>query len=518
MVDSRVMSMRPFVPDDAAPYNAGEALLDAAVRRGPRRLIRCERQDFSGAGLGALARSLQRSLAERGHAAGDRVRLLLSHTPGFHRAFLGALRGGFIPVPISTLLPAKDVAFIARDAGVSAAIVDAGLPAATREAALLPAEVPILRTRGFAVEGAGASGARLAPAQTKAGDAGFFLYTSGTTGEPKGVVHRHVDLPFTASAYAHDILGLRDDDRVLSAAKLFFAYGLGNALTFPILLGAEIVVCPDRPTPEAMFALLADEQPTVFFGVPTLYAAMLAHPDLPASLGRVRLCVSAGEALPVAIWERWHARFGVEILDGLGSTEMLHIFVSNRPGRVRPGSSGATVPGYTVRIVDDAGADLPDGEVGTLVAHGPSAARAYHARPDATAQTMFAPGWLRTGDSYRREPDGSHWHVGRTDDLMKVSGQYVSPVEVESTLAAHPAVVEAAVVAQTDAEGLTKPRAFVVLSPGSQPSVALARELQDFTKARLAPHKYPRWVEFVDELPKTATGKIRRHLLRKEIG
>jgi len=264
-----------------------------------------------------------------------------------------------------------------------------------------------------------------------------------------------------------------------------------------------------------MFALLRAEQPTVFFGVPTLYAAMLAHRDLPASLGSVRLCVSAGEALPAPIFERWRARFGVEILDGLGSTEMLHIFVSNRPGHAQPGSSGVAVPGYRMRIIDDAGADVADGEIGTLVAHGASAARSYHARPDETRLTMFAPGWLRTGDSYRRLADGSHWHVGRTDDLMKVSGQYVSPVEVESALVGHAAVVEAAVVAETDAEGLTKPRAFVVLAPGACPSAALARELQDFVKATLAPHKYPRRVEFVDELPKTTTGKIRRHLLRE---
>ena len=505
-----------FVPADDAPYNAGEALLEAAARRGPHRLIRCEGQDFSGEALAQLAFALQRALLEKGLVPGDRVLLLLRDTPVFHAAFLGALRGGLVPVPISTLLPPKDVAFIARDADVRAVFVDSALPQALADQALYPAGTAFFNVRGFGVEGTAESGALLPAAPTRASDAAFFLYTSGTTGEPKGVVHRHVDLPFTAQAYAREVLGLRADDRVLSAAKLFFAYGLGNALTFPVLLGGEIVLCPDRPTPEAMFALLRDEAPTVFFGVPTLYAAMLAHPDLPATLGRVRLCVSAGEALPAAIFERWHARFGVEILDGLGSTEMLHIFVSNRPGSARPGSSGVPVPGYQVRIVDDSGRDVADGEIGTLLAYGASAARSYHARPDATAQTMIAPGWVRSGDSYRREPDGSHWHVGRSDDLMKVSGQYVSPVEVEAALAAHDAVVEAAVVAETDAEGLVKPRAFVVLAPGARPSDALARELQAFVKAKLAPHKYPRRVEFVDELPKTATGKIRRHLLRKK--
>ena len=238
--------------------------------------------------------------------------------------------------------------------------------------------------------------------------------------------------------------------------------------------------------------------------------------ELPADLGDVRLCVSAGEALPAPLAERWRARFGVEILDGLGSTEMLHIFVSNRPGDVVPGSSGLPVPGYEVRLVDGDDRDVPDGEIGNLLARGASAARSYHRRPAETARTMFAPGWLRTGDSYRRDAAGRYWHVGRSDDLMKVSGQYVSPVEVESVLAAHPAVVEAAVVGQVDADGLTKARAFVVLATGAQPSERLARELQEFVKAKTAPHKYPRRVDFVDELPKTATGKIRRHLLREK--
>ena len=434
-------------------------------------------------------------------------------TPCFVAAFLGAMRGGAVPVPISTLLPAKDVAFIARDADVRAVVLDRGLGESLFDPALYPSATPVIAAGVFDFEGI-ARGAEPAAAPTRAGDPAFFLYTSGTTGEPKGVVHRHADLPVTAERYARGVLGLGPGDRVLSAAKLFFAYGLGNSLTFPLALGAEVVLAPERATPEAMFELVAREQPTVFFGVPTLYAAMLAHPGAPESLGRVRLCLSAGEALPAPLWERWRARFGVEILDGLGSTEMLHIFVSNRPGRARPGSSGEPVPGYAVRIVDEDGRDVADGETGTLLAQGESAARGYHERPEQTAHTMFAPGWLRTGDAYRRDADGFYWSVGRTDDLLKVSGIYVSPFEVESLLAAHPAVLEAAVVGQPDEHGLTKPRAFVVLAPGAQAGDALARELQDYVKAKSAPHKYPRRVDFVAELPKTPTGKIRRHLLR----
>ena len=503
------------VPNAGDFYNAGVELLGAAARRGSARVIRCVGVATSGDSLVASAFALQGSLAAAGVRVGERVLILSRDTPCFVAAFTGALRGGFVPVPISTLLPPGDVAFIARDAAVRAVVVDRGLPAELADPALYPAGAHLIAADVSSFAGV-VLGAEPEAARTRAGDPAFYLYTSGTTGEPKGVVHRHVDLPVTAECYGRGVLGLGPGDLLLSAAKLHFAYGLGNSLTFPLSLGAEVVLSPERATPEAIFALLEREKPTVFFGVPTLYAAMLAHPALPGSLGGVRVCVSAGEALPPALYERWLTRFGVEILDGLGSTEMLHIFLSNRAGAARAGSSGVPVPGYEARIVDGDGRDVGEGEIGTLLARGDSAALAYHSRPDESARTMFEPGWLRTGDSYRRDADGFFWHVGRSDDLMKVSGQYVSPVEVEALLAAHPAVLEAAVVGQVDEHGLTKPRAFVVLAPGAQPSERLARELQDFVKANSAPHKYPRRVDFMDELPKTATGKIRRHLLREK--
>ena len=507
--------MERLIPDEDSGYNAGQVLLERAAARGGARVLRCETRDCSGSELVARVIGFQRGLDASGLSAGDRVLVVLRDTPAFHAAFLGAIRGGFIPVPVSTLAPPADLAFIARDAGARAVVVDSALPREQREPSLFPESAVLSVNRDWELEGADAAGpGEPEAAATRAADACFWLYTSGTTGKPKGVIHRHLDLAATAELVGAGVFGVGPGDRVLSAPKLFFAYGLGNSLTLPLFLGAEAVLWPERPTPEAMFRLWRDEDPTLFFAVPTLFAAMLAHPELPKTAGRIRLCLSAGEALAASLFERFRDRFGVEILDHLGTTEMLYSIISNRPGEARPGSSGIVIPGYEARIIDEEGADVPDGQSGTLVVGGPPAARAYHDRPDETARTMFAPGWIRTGDSYRRDADGFYYSMGRSDDLIKVSGQYVAPLEVEATLAAHPKVVESAVVGQRDEHGLTKPRAFVVLVPGATAGPGLAAELQEFVKRTIAPHKYPRSIEFVDELPKTATGKIRRFLLR----
>ncbi|MBM4019773.1 MAG: benzoate-CoA ligase family protein, partial [Planctomycetes bacterium] len=353
-------------------------------------------------------------------------------------------------------------------------------------------------------------------ADTSSGDAAFWLYSSGTTGFPKGAVHLHHDMLVAADLYARETVGLRESDVSFSVAKLFFAYGLGNGLYFPLRTGGTTVLLPGRPTPDKVFEALDTYRPTVFYSVPTSYAQLLhaAEKEGRTGLGRVRMCVSAGEPLPKPIFERWRSRFGVEILDGIGSTEILHIFISNRPGRARAGSTGEIVAGYEARIVDEARRDVPAGEVGNLLIKGDSIAAGYWNKHEHTKQTFLGE-WIDTHDKFRVDADGYFWYAGRSDDMMKVSGMAVWPTDVEAVLQEHPAVLESGVAAADDEEGLTKPYAYVVLKDGRQPSPELARELQDFVKKTAAPYKYPRWVEFVDALPKTATGKIKRFELRR---
>jgi benzoate-CoA ligase len=344
-----------------------------------------------------------------------------------------------------------------------------------------------------------------------ADDVCFWLYSSGSTGSPKGTVHLHSHLIQTAELYGRGVLGLREDDVVFSAAKLFFAYGLGNALSFPLAVGATTVLLGSRPTPADVFQVLKVHQPTVFFGVPTLFAGLLAHAQKPNSAQlNLRVCTSAGEALPADIGHKWQAEYGVEILDGIGSTEMLHIFLSNQPGRVRYGTTGYPVPGYRLRLVNDAGTECSVGELGELQINGPSAALMYWRNREKTKHT-FAGEWTRSGDKYSRDADGYYTYGGRSDDMLKVGGIYVSPFEVEACLMSHSAVLEAAVVGHADEEGLVKPKAYVVLKTGH---AATEAELQSHVKGQLAPYKYPRWISFLNELPKTATGKIQRFKLR----
>jgi benzoate-CoA ligase len=344
----------------------------------------------------------------------------------------------------------------------------------------------------------------------------FWLYSSGSTGAPKGCVHLHHDMVICAELFAKGVLGIREDDRCFSVAKLFFAYGLGNALYFPLAVGATSILWPGAPTPANVYAVVDEHQPTLLFSVPTGYGMLLAHPGT-FGLSTVRLAVSAGEALPPALYERFKQRFGVDIIDGIGSTEALHMFISNRPDAIRPGSSGLIVPGYEARVLDDERQPVEHGDIGNLWVKGDSVCACYWNQHDKTKATIEGD-WIRTGDKYTQDADGFFWFAGRSDDMLKVGGLWVSPVEVENALVAHEAVQECGVVGCEDHDTLVKPVAFVVLKAGVEGTAALAGELQQFVRSRLAEYKRPRWVEFVPELPKTATGKIQRFKLRDLTG
>ena len=462
------------------------------------------------------------ALSAIGVAREQRVVLLLHDGPAFYAAFLGAIKIGAVPIPINTLLRQGDYQFIFNDSRAVIGIVSEPLIGEILPIAhLLPCLKHLIVSGGT---GAGlpsfeelieAAQPARAAANTHRDEPAFWLYSSGSTGTPKGAIHLHHDIVYTIDGYARGVLGMNERDRCLSAAKLFFAYGLGNSLSFPLGVGAQAVVYPGRPAPEAMFEAIARFHPTIFFAVPTLFAAMLQieNAAMRFDLSSVRFCVSAGEALPSEIFRRWKERFGLEIVDGLGSTEMLHIFLSNRPGACQPGTSGVEVPGYAARIVGDDGAPVPAGSLGTLMVSGESAAAGYWNQHEKTKAT-FQGHWVNTGDKYFRDEQGYYHYCGRSDDMLKVGGIWVSPVEVENTVLSHEAVLECAVVGVTDTDGLTKPKAFVVARPGVEATDEIAREIQAFVKSRIAPYKYPRWIEFVAELPKTATGKLQRFRLR----
>jgi 4-hydroxybenzoate-CoA ligase len=452
-----------------------------------------------------------------------RIALLLHDTVDFPVAFWGAIKAGIVPVCLNTLLNSEQYAYILGDSRARALLISAPL---------LPVIQPVLGQLPFLKHVFVSGGEpppfalsfrselelqapQFAAADTCCDETAFWLYSSGSTGMPKGVRHLHSSLAATAETYASQVLGIRENDVCLSAAKLFFAYGLGNAMSFPMSVGASAVLLPERPTPEAVFRTLRHYQPTLFFGVPTLYAGMLAYPQGTREMSsqRLRLCVSAGEALPAEVGKAFRDKFGVDVLDGVGSTEMLHQYVCNSPGAVKYGTSGRPVQGYEVRLVDEHGREVPDGEVGEMLVKGPSAAEGYWNQREKSRST-FEGGWTRSGDKYTRDAEGYYTYQGRTDDMFKVSGIWVSPFEVESALVGHEAVLEAAVVPKEDADGLLKPKAFIVLKPGKTAANGLDEDLKERVKAKAGVWKYPRWITFVDGLPKTATGKIQRFKLR----
>jgi benzoate-CoA ligase len=479
---------------------------------------------------GELCDSVRRAgaaLSAYGVSQGDRILIALPDSAEFAAAFFGAARIGAIPVPVNPLSRATDFAYYSADCGAALAIVHSsvlgeflgaheyGVP--ERIVLVGPAAPRAAEIESIAwEEWLGRSARQLDPACTKATDPAFFLYTSGSTGGPKAAVHQHKDMLVTYQTFAGGILQITESDRAFSVSKLYFAYGLGNGLYFPLGAGASTAFEAEKPRPDRVLALVKRLQPTLFFAVPTFYAALLREAEgQRVDFSSVRVAVSAGEALPAELFERFKKRFGVEILDAIGSTEMLHMFISNVPGKTRPGSCGLPLAGYDAQIVDEHGTPVPDGEMGNLWVRGGSAFVRYWNKPEKTAHAKRADGWIVTGDKFYRDADGYYFYCGRADDMMKVSGLWVSPAEVENALLGHAAVAEAAVVAFQEATKLLSPKAFVVLKDGIRPSPELVLELQAFVKQRITPYKYPRHIEFVPELPKSASGKVLRYKLRQ---
>jgi benzoate-CoA ligase family protein len=465
------------------------------------------------------------ALRQLGVRPEERVVLLLPDIPEFLFCFFGTVKIGAVAVPTSTFLKPHAYEYLLNDSRAGVMLVSE---------ALLPVVQLIPRDRlrylrqivvvGESKQGhpsladlMAATSPHLDPETTSRDDVAFWLYSSGSTGAPKACIHLHHDMVVCSELYAQGILQMTEQDRCYSVARLFFAYGLGNAGYFPLGCGATTILSPARPTPAGIFADIKRYKPTLFFSVPSNYAALLAHaPEngIEFDLSSVRHAISAGESLPAPLWERFKQRFGIEILDALGSTETLHMVISNRPGEVRPGSSGKIIPGYEAKIVDPDGRSVVPGNVGALLIKGESTCAAYWNHHEKSKDT-FEGHWFRTGDHYYQDEDGYFWYVGRADDLFKVNGCWLSPAEVESALIAHPAIREAAVIARDDESSLTKPAAYVVLNPSFHPSNELARELQEWVAKRIGAYKHPRWIEFVSELPKTATGKLQRFKLRE---
>lgn len=509
-------------------FNAAEHFVDRHLRegRGGRVAIECGAERVTYATLAgrvaALGAALTTDLSVRRE---ERVLLWLLDGPAFFYAFWGSIRIGAVPVPVNTMWKAGEVGYVIGDCRARVAIVSAALLPVWRSipeeqrrgiehvvVADGPADPGMLSLGALIDEGVEPSGV----APTSADDPAFWLYSSGSTGAPKGCVHLQHDMVVCAAAYGRHVLEITSEDRCFSVAKLFFAYGLGNALYFPLSVGATSILWPGPGAAAAVYEVIERHRPTLLFSVPTNYGMLLAHEpegDRDFDLSSVRRALSAGEALPPALFDRFKRRFGIEILDGIGSTEVLHTFIANRAGRARPGSSGEIVPGYEARLVDDAGAPVPAGELGNLLIKGDSTCAFYWNQHERTKETIEGH-WIRTGDKYWQDADGYFWHAGRSDDMLKVGGIWVSPVEVESALNGHPAVRECAVVGQPDHDRLIKPAAYVVLNPGAEATEMLASELQQFVRSRMADYKRPRWIYFVTELPKTATGKTQRFKLR----
>lgn len=505
------------------PYNAATTFVDDVVAggRGERTALFHEDRRFT-------YRQVQEAVNRAGNAfralgldLEQRVLLVLPDCPEFAFSFFGAIKVGAVPIPVNPWMKARSYEYLLDDSRARIAVVhesalpevEAVRPRARHLRHVVAVGTPRDGTEPWETLLEGQSPELQAEA-TRRDDVVMWNYTSGSTGEPKGAVHLHHDLITITDLFVKPVLGMTEDDVCFSASKLFFSYGLGNSLYFPFRFGAAGVLWPERPEPEKVLQTIERYRPTFFFSVPTLYARML-RVEREYDLSSLRVCLSSGEPLPPALFHQWREKAGVELLDVVGSTEATHDFLANRPGRARPGSSGEVTPAFVAKVVDDEGREVPNGQVGNLYVSGDATAPCYWNKHEQTKRTMVGE-WLKTGDTYYRDDEGYFWYCGRSDDMLKVGGLWVSPIEVENALMEHPAVLEAAVAGATDGDGLVKPKAYVV--PKADRGDAdgdLGRELQDFVKDRLEPYKYPRWVEFVDDLPKTETGKIQRFRLRE---
>jgi benzoate-CoA ligase family protein len=498
-------------------FNVAVAFLDRHLAEG-RGEAPALRGAFGDVTYGGLSTNVDRcgiALLELGLKPGERLLMVVRDSPMFFYVFWGAVKAGIVPIAVNPMLKADEYRFLIEDSDCRAIIyttavcgdVTAGAAAAEgRQRHVLATDELAGRMRSQL--------GRLKPAPTSAVDDCFWLYSSGSTGKPKGVVHRHRDMVVTSERYGQGIVGIRPDDVVFCASKLFFSYGFGGGMTFPLWAGATTVVSEERPSAPMALDMIERYRPTVFFGVPTLYGQILAAlEEAPRDLGSVRAASSAGEALPAHIFRKWQELTGISILDGIGSTEVLHIFVSNQHDDIKPGTSGKPVPGYEVKIVDEEGRPKPRGEIGQLWVKGDSNMRCYWNNQEKTATTMRGE-WLNTGDMYYLDEEGYYVNAGRGDDMFKVGGMWCSPLEIEGCLIEHPKVREAAVVGRSDADGLMKPAAYIVLRNQADANDAVAEELRLHCKSGLAGYKYPRWVSFIGELPKTSTGKVQRFRLR----
>ncbi len=509
-------------------FNIASHLIDRHIKegRGKKIAVYFEDRAMTYQDIYELTNKTGNAIKSLGVRREERVMLLLPDCPEFIASFLGAIKIGAIPVPINTVMTPKDYEYYLNDSRAQALVVSDDLLPKIEEIKkknlkYLKHVIVVGKSSGGVLSYQDlieSASSKLKAEETNKDDAAFWLYSSGTTGKPKGVVHLQHDVVYCAELYGRQVMEMKEDDRIFSVSRLFFAAGLGAAFTFPFCIGASTILCPQRPLPENVFEIIHKYKPSILFGVPTSYNAMLqiGGAEKKYNLDSLRTCLSAGEALPSTIFLLWKKKFGIEILDGIGSTEVLHIFCSNRSGQVQPGSSGKSVPGYELKIVDDEGRKVSQGEIGLLMVKGESTFAYYWNKHQKTKETIIGE-WVNTGDRYYQDSEGYYWYMGRGDDMLKVGGIWVSPTEIENTMYEHPAVLEAAVVGTEDRDHLVKPEAFIVLRSEYSASNELATEIQNFVKSEIAPYKYPRWIRFVPELPKTATGKIQRFKLRRDM-